>query len=241
MFSSVLFVIQRAGGWGSPDATVSADVRRVSAEHRWPILPEGHRAVLARGLPELRPVWLSTRGGGPTPLLQAGKEIMSERLPQVGPTLSYYEDLINPLDSYWDQHVYVCVPDIYVFTALLLVDNNKLLTLKVCCQQSYSVFIQVSCSPSNLLIHLGFSVRTVSVLPVRRGFERLRWRCACGTRFTTWSALSVPPARSTSAWVTATCSSTRTLCASRTSLNGPNSTTTTWFSRMKNVTLPFSS
>ncbi len=95
----------------------------------------------------------------------------------------------------------------------------------------------------HLLNPSGFSVRTVSVLPVRRGFGHSRWRCVCGTRFTTWSASSVLPARSTSAWVTATCSSTQTLCASRTSLSGPNSTTTTWFSRIccstrRSVTLP---
>ena len=83
-----------------------------------------------------------------------------------------------------------------------------------------------------LVSHSGSSVRTVSVLPVRRGFERSRWRCVCGTRFTIWSASSVPPARSTSVWVTAICSSTQTLCASRTSLSGPNSTITTWFSKI---------
>lgn len=59
-------------------------MRWVSAEHRRQILPEGHRAVLARGLPELRPVRLPTRRGGPPALLQAGKKVMSERLPQVG-------------------------------------------------------------------------------------------------------------------------------------------------------------
>lgn len=93
------------------------------------------------------------------------------------------------------------------------------------------------------LVLAGSSVRTVCVLPARRGSERSRWRCVCGTRFTIWSASSVPPARSTSAWVTATCWSTQTLCASRTSTSGPNSTTTTWFSRIcrsrrRSITMP---
>ena len=69
-----------------------------------------------------------------------------------------------------------------------------------------------------------FLARTVFVHPVRSESGRSRWRCACGTKSTTWSALSAPHARSTFAWATVTCSSTRTLCASRTSLNGLNST-----------------
>lgn len=94
------------------------------------------------------------------------------------------------------------------------------------------------------LIHSGFSVRTVSALPVRKGSERLRWRCEWETRFTISSASSVLRARSTSAWVTATCSSTQTLCASRTSLSGPNSTTATWLRRIScsvwySITLPY--
>ncbi len=38
---------------GASDAAVAADLWRLSAEHRGPLLPQGHRAVLARGLPEL--------------------------------------------------------------------------------------------------------------------------------------------------------------------------------------------
>lgn len=82
--ASFLCRLQGAGGRGPPDASVSADMWRVSAEYRRQVLPEGHRAVLARGLPELRPVRLSTRGGGPPTLLQAGKKAVSEGLPQVG-------------------------------------------------------------------------------------------------------------------------------------------------------------
>lgn len=77
-----------------------------------------------------------------------------------------------------------------------------------------------------LMSSSGFLVRTVSALPARRGSGRLRWRCAFGTKFTTWSASNVQPVRSTSAWGIATCSSTQTLCVSRTFLSGPNSTTT---------------
>jgi len=69
---------------GPPNATVPVDLWWVSAEHRGQILPKGHRTVLARGLPELRPVWLSAGGGRTSPLLQAGKKIMSARLSQVG-------------------------------------------------------------------------------------------------------------------------------------------------------------
>lgn len=76
--------VQGAGGRGPADAPVSAHVWRLPAEHRRQVLPEGHWAVLARGLPELWPVRLSTRGGGPPALLQAGKKAVSERLPQVG-------------------------------------------------------------------------------------------------------------------------------------------------------------
>lgn len=75
---------QGAGGRGPADASISAHLWRLPAEHRRQVLPEGHWAVLARGLPELRPVWLQTRGGGAPPLLQAGKKAVSERLPQVG-------------------------------------------------------------------------------------------------------------------------------------------------------------
>lgn len=85
-----------------------------------------------------------------------------------------------------------------------------------------------------LLVLAGCSARTASAPPVRRGLEPSKWRCACGTRFTIWSASSVPPVRSTSAWATATCSSTQTLCASRTSLSGPNSTAATWLSQCLN-------
>lgn len=74
----------------------------------------------------------------------------------------------------------------------------------------------------------GSSVRTVSAPPAKRESGRLRWRCAWGTRFTTSSALSAPPARSTSALGIATFSSTQTLCVSRTSLSGPSSTTAAW-------------
>lgn len=102
-------------------------------------------------------------------------------------------------------------------------------------------FVNVSHLPLSTVLtsspSSGFSVRMVCVLPVKRGSERLRWPCACGTRFTIWSASSARRVRSTSAWVTATCSSTRTLCASRTSSSGPNSTTTTSLSWVS-VTLP---
>lgn len=86
------------------------------------------------------------------------------------------------------------------------------------------------CYVNFFLIISGFLVRTVCVLPARRGLERSRWRCVCGTRFTIWSASNVRRVRSTSVWATATCSSTQTLCASKTSLSGPNSTVTTWCS-----------
>lgn len=89
------------------------------------------------------------------------------------------------------------------------------------------------------LIISGFLVRTVSVLPARRGLERSRWRCVCGTRFTIWSASNVRRVRSTSVWATATCSSTQILCASKTSSSGPNSTITTWCSWIS-ITLPLS-
>lgn len=83
-FCSNHCAVQGAGGRGPADAPVSAHVWRLPAEHRRQVLPEGHRAVLARGLPELWPVRLSPRGGGPPALLQAGKKAVSERLPQVG-------------------------------------------------------------------------------------------------------------------------------------------------------------
>lgn len=67
-------------------------------------------------------------------------------------------------------------------------------------------------------------VRTDSALPVRRGSERLKWPCVSGIKSTTWSVSNAPPVRSTSASATATCSSTRTSCVSRTFLSGPNST-----------------
>lgn len=107
----------------------------------------------------------------------------------------------------------------------------------------FGIFHSVSCL--YLLSCAGCLVRTVSVHPVRREFERLRWPCVCGTRFTIWSASSVPPARNTSVWVTATSSSTQTLCVSRTSSSGPNTTAAAaWFSRksqspaQSSVTLP---
>lgn len=96
----VACVLQRAGGRGPADASVPADVWRLSAEHRRQVLPEGHRAILARRLSELRPLRLSPRRGRPTPLLQAGEKIMSERLPQVRPrpnTKSQF-DLISQQD-----------------------------------------------------------------------------------------------------------------------------------------------
>lgn len=92
-------------------------------------------------------------------------------------------------------------------------------------------FMATFCEQFLMLMSVsGFLVRTASVLPARRGSERLRWRCVFGTRFTIWSVSNARPVRSTSAWGTATCSSTQTLCVSRTSLSGPNSTTTTSFS-----------
>lgn len=68
----------------------------------------------------------------------------------------------------------------------------------------------------------GSSARTVYVHLVTRGSEPMKWPCGWRTKSTTWSASSVQPVRSTSVSVTVTCSSTRTLCASRTSMNGPN-------------------
>lgn len=76
--------MQGAGGRGPPNAPVPADMRWVPAEHRRQVLPEGHRAVLARGLPELRSLWLSAGRGGPSPLLQTGKKTLSARLSKVG-------------------------------------------------------------------------------------------------------------------------------------------------------------
>lgn len=89
---------------------------------------------------------------------------------------------------------------------------------------------EFNCGPTCwfCLLHSGFSVRTASAPPVRRGSGHLRWPCVCGTRFTIWSASSAPPARSTSVWATATFSSTRTSCASRTSSSGPSSMAAAW-------------
>lgn len=74
---------QGASGRGAADPPVPADMRRLPAEHRGPLLPEGHRPVLARGLPELRPVRVPAGRGGAAPLLQAGPEAVPPRLPQV--------------------------------------------------------------------------------------------------------------------------------------------------------------
>ncbi|XP_070085308.1 rhombotin-2 isoform X2 [Equus przewalskii] len=71
-----------ASGRGAADPPVPADMRRLPAEHRGPLLPEGHRPVLARGLPELRPVRVPAGRGGAAPLLQAGPEAVPPRLPQ---------------------------------------------------------------------------------------------------------------------------------------------------------------
>lgn len=78
------------------------------------------------------------------------------------------------------------------------------------------------------IILSGSSDRTAYVLPVRRGSVHLKWPCECGTKFTTLSVSNVQHARSTFAWETATCWSTRTLCVSRISLSGLNSTVTAW-------------
>ena len=75
-------------------------------------------------------------------------------------------------------------------------------------------------------IAAGSLVRMGSVPRAISGSALSRWPCECGTRSTTWSASSVRPARSTSASETVTCSSTRTLFASRTFLSGQNSTAT---------------
>lgn len=112
----------------------------------------------------------------------------------------------------------------------------------ILCIKAYSLLCGCSSSSPQCYINFcliisGFLVRTVSVLPARRGSERSRWRCVCGTRFITWSASNVRRVRSTSVWATATCSSTQTLCASKTSSSGPNSTITTLCSWIS-VTLP---
>lgn len=83
-FLIFLYLYQGAGGRSPANAPLPADMWRLSAEHRGQVLPESHRAILARGLPELRPVRLSSRRGGPSPLLQVGKKTMSTGLSEVG-------------------------------------------------------------------------------------------------------------------------------------------------------------
>lgn len=90
----------------------------------------------------------------------------------------------------------------------------------------------VTLSSLSIMLHSGCLVRTVCVLPVKRGSGRLRWLCVCETRSTIWSVSNAPPARSTSVWVIATFSSTRTLSVSRTSSSGLSSTTAIWCSRI---------
>lgn len=112
------------------------------------------------------------------------------------------------------------------------------LEFTLACKYSTLVLWQRSSVNALSLIFTGFLVRTVSALPARSGLEHSRWQCVFGTRFTIWSASNVQPVRSTSVWVTDTCSLTQILCVNRTSLSGPNSTITRLFSRIS-IALPY--
>lgn len=76
-------LFQGAGGRGAADPPLAADMRGLPAEHRGPLFPKGHRPVLARGLPQLRPVRVPAGRGGPAAVLQAGQEALPEGLSQV--------------------------------------------------------------------------------------------------------------------------------------------------------------
>lgn len=79
------------------------------------------------------------------------------------------------------------------------------------------------CSPL-CCVPTGSSGRTGCAPPARSGSVPTRWPCGWRIKSITWSASSVPPARSTSVWGTGTSSSTQTSCASRTSTSGLRST-----------------
>lgn len=74
---------QGASGWSPPNSPFAADMRRLPAEHRGPLFPEGHRSVLARRLPQLRPVWLQAGRSGETVVLQTGQKALQKGLSQV--------------------------------------------------------------------------------------------------------------------------------------------------------------
>ena len=141
-----------ARGWGPPDATITAELRWLPAEHWRPFLPEGDRTVLARGLPELWPVWMPPGRSWPEALLQTRTQAVPSRLPEVVTSIISLFEVFSRLHSSEMLCVlYTC--DIFQKKQELLVNTWFLWPTK-CSGSSVSIHFTHACQLSLRLYFL---------------------------------------------------------------------------------------